>query len=171
MTDQNKIAQMLEVLADNGFGMYDLALLMRSLDEEVIKKATDQLTDDEQLEERIIRLLDTIPIEEQNGREFLVTGIKLAYKCKRETGKNISFLEKKVAGVYDISCQVVKRMMENILELSWRDVSEEVAKKYRLYRTYKIKQYPTKEMCKPTNGMFVTAIANYLIEQDCQKTE
>lgn len=171
MTDQNKIAQMLEVLADNGFGMYDLALLMQSLDEEVIKKTTDQLTDDEQLEERVRNVLDAIPIRQEKGYELLVTAIKFAYKCKKETGKDIVYLEKKVASHYDVSYQVVNRLIGNVLELSWRNISEEVAKKYKVYRTYKIKQCSTKEMCKPSNGMFVTAIANYLIKEDCQKTE
>lgn len=171
MADQNRIAQMLEVLADNGFGMYDLSLLMRSINEGVIQKSEKQKEDDERLETRIIEILDDIPIVYMQGYELLVKGIKLAYKHKQATGKPISYIEKKLANVTGLSYQVVVRMMKTVLEGSWRSVDAEVAKKYGVYRNYKIKSCDTGEMCSPSNGMFVTAIADYLIKEEHKKVE
>lgn len=166
MTDQNKVAQMLEVLADNGFGMYDLAMLFRSLDSNATEKGNEQLLSDEQLELRIKKVLDNIPIIHNKGYELLVTAIRLAYKCKLETGQNICYLEKKVASMYNVEPKAVERTIRNTLETSWRYVDEEVAKKYGIYRTHKIKQCDTGEMCNPSNGMFAIAIANYLLKED-----
>lgn len=166
MTDQNKVAQMLEVLADNGFGMYDLAMLFRSLDSNTTEKGNEQLLSDEQLELRIKKVLDNIPIIHNKGYELLVTAIRLAYKCKLETGQNICYLEKKVASMYNVEPKAVERTIRNTLETSWRYVDEEVAKKYGIYRTHKIKQCDTGEMCNPSNGMFAIAIANYLLKED-----
>lgn len=171
MADQSKIAQMLEVLADNGFGMYDLALLMRSLNDEAIAKSNGQLEEDKKIETRIRRLLDDIPIIHMKGYELLVTAIRLAYKCKLETEEPISYLEKKVASVHNVTYQAAGRMMRIILETSWRKVSIDVAERYGVYRTYKIRSCPTGEMCSPSNGMFATAIADYLIREDYRKTE
>lgn len=171
MTDQNKVAQMLEVLADNGFGMYDLAMLFRSLDSKVTEKGNEQLLSDRQLELRIKKVLDNIPIVHHKGYELLVTAIRLAYKCKLETGQNICYLEKKVASIYNLGSKAVQHAMQNVLELSWRYVDKEVAKKYGVYRTYKLKQWDTGEMCKPSNGMFAIAIANYLLMEDSSEAE